>query len=515
MNDLKTTKQQLKYIDVTILVVLIIVFGFCSLYKGQDFSWDLRNSHYYNGWAFLNNRLINVDITPSNGLHGYFNPLLDGVEYFLLNLLGARMFAFIFGAISGISAYFCYKICAHIFYLKRNQCLTIVYIIGAFIISVTGFANSVQIGLSCNESIAVSFFIAGIYFLIFNNHKKIMVLVSYLSLGFAAGLKLTVAIPVFAALFIHFLYNSKNINNQLRFTFLILCSIVLGFYLSGGWWMVKMYHIFGNPFYPNFSNIFTNTPNEYHVPWVKDQKFLPKDVTHWLFTPFFLMKINILTAELPMRDWRFGITFICMICYFILNKLGYAKSLTKKESYIFLFFVTNYVLWLIMFSIQRYTIQLEYMTGIIIFSSINKLSVNRYIKQSLMLTSFILILSQDVTSDWGHVPFTAKIYSTGIKINNSLVVFTEPGLSYIAPDLGNSNIYINSPDFWLTSKYHYQKKNDLIKAFVHNKQPIYIIAHDYIGLSQIHWLQNYGFRIDHKNCRKTVTLGAEIICRVN
>lgn len=47
-----------------------------------DFSWDFANYHYYNAFAFFNNRL-NYDIVPSS-INTFFNPLMDLPFYLIL-----------------------------------------------------------------------------------------------------------------------------------------------------------------------------------------------------------------------------------------------------------------------------------------------------------------------------------------------------------------------------------------------------------------------------------------------
>jgi hypothetical protein len=50
-----------------------LLFGLGALLLGQDASWDLRDYHYYNPYAFLNNRM-SFDVAPAQ-LQTYYNPI--------------------------------------------------------------------------------------------------------------------------------------------------------------------------------------------------------------------------------------------------------------------------------------------------------------------------------------------------------------------------------------------------------------------------------------------------------
>ena len=63
------------------LFACLLAGAIYAVQKGQGSSWDLKNYHLYNAWAFLHDRLT-IDLGPV-GLQGFFNPLLD-LPYFCL-----------------------------------------------------------------------------------------------------------------------------------------------------------------------------------------------------------------------------------------------------------------------------------------------------------------------------------------------------------------------------------------------------------------------------------------------
>ena len=74
--------------------------GLLSLHMGKSMAWDLLHYHYYNGYAFLNDRL-NFDILPAV-FHTFLNPALDVAFYAAVETLPPRAVGFGLGAIHGV-----------------------------------------------------------------------------------------------------------------------------------------------------------------------------------------------------------------------------------------------------------------------------------------------------------------------------------------------------------------------------------------------------------------------------
>lgn len=65
-----------------VLLACLAIGAALSIHMGQDASWDLRNYHLYNAWAWLNGR-EKTDVAAA-GLQSFFNPILDVPYYFLM-----------------------------------------------------------------------------------------------------------------------------------------------------------------------------------------------------------------------------------------------------------------------------------------------------------------------------------------------------------------------------------------------------------------------------------------------
>ena len=75
-----------------IFIFLIIFSSVISVLLMQTPGQDFYGHHYYNGWAFLNNRL-NTDFLAC--LHRtYYNPIFDAFNYVLITKLNGHLFLY-------------------------------------------------------------------------------------------------------------------------------------------------------------------------------------------------------------------------------------------------------------------------------------------------------------------------------------------------------------------------------------------------------------------------------------
>ena len=94
---------------VRLLVCLTpLAFGAYALWVGQDSSWDLRNYHYYNPFAFLTGRL-GYDVAVSH-VATYYNPLMYIPFYWAVSSLPPKAIGFLLGVIPGLNMLILYGI---------------------------------------------------------------------------------------------------------------------------------------------------------------------------------------------------------------------------------------------------------------------------------------------------------------------------------------------------------------------------------------------------------------------
>src|SRR5579872_274005 len=149
--------------QILLLLLSMLIFGLWSIHLGQDFSWDLRNYHFYNPYAFLHHRL-DFDIAPAM-IQTYFNPFLDLLNYFLITTQKPIVAGFLLGAISGITAFFIYKIT--LLLLEKPWLAFLATFIG-----MTGYASVIQLGATTNETKTACLLIIAIYSILRSLNNK-------------------------------------------------------------------------------------------------------------------------------------------------------------------------------------------------------------------------------------------------------------------------------------------------------------------------------------------------------
>ena len=68
-----------------LFLLFLVCGGVISIALKFEHMWDFANYHYYNPWAFLNNR-VNYDIAVA-GINAYYSPFADIPLYYLIEYL--------------------------------------------------------------------------------------------------------------------------------------------------------------------------------------------------------------------------------------------------------------------------------------------------------------------------------------------------------------------------------------------------------------------------------------------
>ena len=176
-------------------LLLFLIFGcVCGMIFRYEFAyWDAFNYHYYNPWAFLNNRL-NVDVIPA-AVNTFFSPFIDFPFYFLVNALNDHPLTFcaVMAVPYGLMLFLSYKISALFFPADTEQGQIRIGL--TLLLCVCSDNTFFQLCSSSNEHLMAFLVLAGLYPLLktisgqrFNTGAFIL---SGFILGVTAGLKLT------------------------------------------------------------------------------------------------------------------------------------------------------------------------------------------------------------------------------------------------------------------------------------------------------------------------------------
>ena len=355
-------------------VLVPLLFGLYSILLGADSNWDLTNYHLYNPFAWLNGRL-QTDLAPA-GMQSYFNPLLDVPFYWMSLHLPSRVVGFAMGLWHGLNFVLLLGIARTLFRdvsaENRHRVPLLLALAGSL---VPCFLS--QLGNTMGDNATALLVLGGLLVLLkgWDVIKRATArgfaaaVAGGLLVGLAVGLKPTSACYA-VAMCIALLSYPEGVGTRIRVAFVFGVGVLLGWAMTGGYWMWHMWQLFGNPLYPQFGRFF---PNPLAQPIASgDVRFLPHGVLESLLWPFITAAEPGRVAGLS-REIVWPIVYIVLLCTLaatIVQRLRGTerRRLDSRARFVVLFVVLGYVVWMKVFSIDRYVVSVEMLAPIVIFA---------------------------------------------------------------------------------------------------------------------------------------------------
>ncbi|NVE01510.1 glycosyltransferase 87 family protein [Massilia sp. BJB1822] len=402
-------------------ILVPLLCGLLSLAMGQDDGWDMRNYHLYNVYALLNGR-VGGDISAA-GFQSYFNPTLDIPYYLLTQWLPAPLAGFAFGVLHGLNFLLVLGIARQL--LSREAVgrprlallLAMAGMLGA------GFLS--ELGNSMGDNMTALLVLAAVYLLLrgwdalaaADGRAVRLALFSGLLMGFGAGLKLTNATYALA-LCLAFIAIPTAFWRRVRLAFVFGLGVLAGMAATAGWWMFKMWQLFGNPLYPQFNNIF-------HSPLameggVLDTGYVPKNLGEALLWPFIFTAHVSRVAEVPLKQLIWPIVYLLFIgfagvwLYQRLRRQHQPRPLGSRAAFVLLFFALSYLFWLKLFGIYRYLIPIELLAPVATWLLLQRLFTGQVARR--WATGLLAIASLAVLPfvTWGHAGWAGRAFSAQV-----------------------------------------------------------------------------------------------------
>lgn len=399
-------------------LIVPLVFGLISLSLGQDTNWDLRNYHLYNAYAWLTDR-IGVDLAPAQ-LQTYFNPLLD-IPYFEMTMhWPARLVGFTMGTFQGLA--FVLLLAIIRLTLQNTPASRSGRI--AILLAIAGCLSSnflAQLGNTMGDNSTSLFVLASLLTLlqswrklgVWERDAVVTILFAGLLMGCAAGLKLTNSIYA-VALCLACLTFQASWAARVRLAFLFGIGVLLGLWLSAGFWYMEMWNRFGNPLFPQFNSLFNN-PLASSV-WIADTRWLPKGWGEMLLWPFIFTLDPHRVGEIPPQQIGWP------ILYLLFGWWGYAGLRAKfghgnqvelegRSRFLLVFIGLAYLIWMKLFSIYRYLVPLELLTPLAVWILLHRLlpeatARKAAIRVLLLATAVVLVgLQTWARKSWSESSF--------------------------------------------------------------------------------------------------------------
>lgn len=473
-----------------LLPVLLVCGAALSISRGQDAAWDLKNYHIYNAWAFLHGHLT-TDIAAA-GLQSFFNPLPD-VPYYWLGSGPLsdfpRLLAAFQGLWFGLLVYVLVRIALRHDALSRRSpdWLTL----AAIVIGATGSMTWTQAGLCTNE-VPLALLVLGGYLVVMpiaagdlSKQGVGRVVAAGLLCGLAAGLKPTaivyapaLAFALWAALGFH--------RRGLGLAFVLGVASVIGFAAAYGLWGIALERMTGNPIFPMFNQVF-------HSPWMPtgsgtDRQFMPKSPLQAIFYPFWWLRSNTTQGGNTFADWRYALAMVASLIYVGIAMSRPRDTARPRANVMLLSFVAvSWVLWLALYSILRYVVPIEALTGLVIMAALHavidvapRLRTTRW-PAVAALVLVVLIVATTRYTDWGHAPFGKKAFDIDVPAvpANSMVVMVSQPHAYVAAYMERAESIHFVGMTWFNARASGFTLDDKVKqALTTHTGPMYAVLRD-------------------------------------
>lgn len=444
-------QDRILHIGVTAFGVLVC--GIASLMMGQDNNWDLRNYHFYNPYAWLNDR-IGFDFAPAQR-QTFLNPLSDLPFYLGIEHLSPRVLGFLMGGFQGITVGVLFAICFICFrHTERTMrvglslaCAAMGAYAPIFVGQLGGSNNDTAIGLLILISIFILLRMIASDGRVTGPTSRWWLLSAAALMGFAVGLKLTAmlyAVGTVAA----FMVVEANWRSRATVTLLFGSAFLVGFAASNGYWMGKMWSEFGNPFFPFFNDVFKSAwadPRSY-----ADKGLVPGSLWEGLARPFvFAYHSDYITHQNYFRDVRFSVAFLLLVAAAATSVARAAahkkprfwlpfRDLSPTHRFLIVFVVVSFVVWEAMFSIIRYAATLEALAPALVVILVHAMLHGRRARLTAVAAAFVLIAVMMQPMQHKRVAWGDEFWQVQLPVvrnpENTVIILANPRpWAYFAP----------------------------------------------------------------------------------
>jgi len=434
-------------------ICFTIAFGIVAAMLQTDRSWDLRNYHFYNGFAAFYDRRA-LDIVPAQGQTMLF-PSLDPIYFTIFTSLNDRpslinILLSIPYSVSALAIFLVARPFARLGFAWPNLAST-----GAAVVGLTGASTLATLATTQSDvvpGLAILIALARWLHLEKANRNTVWTGVGMGGLaGISVGLKLTQA-PLFVGMVLAI---AARFATGKRSAFWEAFAFGLGglvvFAALDGSWLWGNVKAYGNPIFPFMNNIFRSDLVE-PAPWT-DLRFMPKTTlmaviypAYWAFRP------SAAVSELLMRDPRIllgCVSAVVVVIGFVSRCIRdrAAPPIGSIESLGFslaIMFLVSYALWEKAWSIYRYLAIQESLSGVLVLAALPILFGTRG-RQWLLSGLFALVAVWTVRTTvypwWGRTERGPQAISVQLPRleQNAMVLFldSEP-YAYLVPSMPNS-----------------------------------------------------------------------------
>jgi hypothetical protein len=393
-----------------ILCLAPIAFGLLALALGQDANWDLRNYHYYNAYAFLNNRYAQ-DLLPSQTPF-FYNPLLDVPFFMLATHFPARVAGFALGFVQGLNFLLLFMI-AHVALIVPNPRHKTIICAALAALGMLGGGGIAQIGTTFGDNItSIGIFLAAALVVRHLDRLSIDKATRAFSLAFAfgipAGMMMGLKLPSViycVGLCGGFLFIGGSITRRIMLGFAFGIGVLLGLSVTLGHWAYFLQTHYDSPLFPYFNQVF-HSPLAPSVS-ARDVEYAPHGWRDFLLMPFLFTIHPYRVGEIDWRDWRLVILYV-LLPLSITLRLFFGRTKAPVDAiaspyaarYLIASFSIGYLAWLVMFTIYRYAVPLEMIAPLLIVFAIGMLPLKVSTRGLIAAFTLAVVSASIVPGNW-------------------------------------------------------------------------------------------------------------------
>jgi hypothetical protein len=478
-----------------ILAACIAVAGIASLLLGQDANWDLQNYHYYNPWAWLNGRIYTTDIAAAQ-LQTYHNPLPD-IPFYLMVKAGWRpaTIAFVLAVPAGIAAYFLLRLLPLLFRdlpVRDRHLATAV----AFAVGITSAMAIGVLGTTMNEWPGTALTIAALWLIVralaANPHAPLArnaLLTAGVLCGLAAGAKLTFG--MFAVGLCVAILSRGPWRRAFGEAFVFGIAVLIGTAVTAGPWMWALWTHFSNPVFP-YANEWFKSPwwGEYEV---MGRPYGPHTLGQWLAFPFtlaaprqfYVAEVKYIDARLPAI---YGFALLAGLAWLVQwiagrkDRRGNAPAARAGSAVTWrllgVFWLVSFVIWTQQFSIYRYIVPLELLSGALLVALLQYLLRPR-IAGTVIVVIAVALVAATSPPNWWRIEFGRQWFDVKVPpvAPNALVLLTSAApMAYILPYFPADARFLGGHNNINDAGRETLLKNAVVRALREHDGPIYSLS---------------------------------------
>ena len=458
--------------------------GLASLALGKDANWDLRNYHFYNAHAFVSGRL-GWDYAPAQA-QTYHNPIADLPFYFLVRLFEEpRVVAFLMALPAAIAWFFLLRLLLVLFPADAPHRMLSIGLAAA--IGLTGAAGAPVIGSTMNEWHCAALLMPALLLVVRGRHGWAGLLA-----GIAVGLKLTYgvfAVGLFAAV----LSERGRLRNGPAFA----GAALAGFLLAYGYWGYLLQQLYASPMFPYFNATFASPYWELQN-WM-DRRFGPRDVLQALTFPLWFARVSSLVAEGSFRDYRLAVVLVLALLAFALRR----GAMPPAWRIVAVFTFVSYVLWVPLFSIYRYLVPLEMLSGALIVACVVVMVRHGLVRRAALVGLTALLLGTTRFIGWERVPFGERYFNVAlpaVQANALVIVGHIHPMAYAIPFFPRDARFVSPANNLLTPGQRNVLSRRIEALAMEHDGPLYLL--EYRGEPEINDAMLARFTLARQDCKR-------------